>query len=53
MNSRGGDPEFGKWGALVEKVEDWKKKKAGAMVGEGSSNSTTKLKYIIIIPIHR
>jgi len=35
---------------FVEKVED-KKKKWRSRVGEGSSNITLKLKYIIIIPI--
>jgi len=40
---------------FVEKVEDQKKKETSAMVGEGGSNSTTKLKYILLFSfiVHR
>jgi len=37
---------------FVEKVEDKKKKKKRSRVGEGSSNTTIKLKNLIIIPIY-
>jgi len=47
----GVDPEFGKWGVyFVDKVEDQRKKEISAMVREGSSNITTKLKYILLSP---
>jgi len=42
--------EFERWGyTLLKRSKTNKKKEVSAMVGKGSSNSTAKLKYILLL----